>query len=453
MIDRVLSRGFLSEQLARVGKQLEKKSREEAFEPGLEEARTEVDRLLSTLAHDQAEALDASESKTYVPNEPVLSMLQTIIEERIYTELPQVLEEAEGFTDPAGPIATHIAVEPGPEEALGDFTQLDPGWEIGITEALIERLARGKHEFVSADPPPDIELACNARVILVGDWGTGAVSACNVAEQIRFRIDEVLGDRELHVIHLGDVYYSGEPWEVENRFLHHWPVQPGESDEIRSWSLMGNHDMYSGGEGYFKALLGDKRFWRQRLEDGRGISYFRLANRDWQLLGLDTAWDDHILSHRGHDGFLQDPQADWATGCVRSASDELHTMLLSHHQFLSTHTTVAGNLAEKLEAAFESGPIDAWFWGHEHRCEVFSPSPHLVYGACIGHGAMPEKLGDVNIVPGGEWEYDEGHGDGDGDHWRWCGFAVLDFNGSEIDIQFINEQGVVHNPGGHLPLR
>ena len=33
---------------------------------------------------------------------------------------------------------------------------------------------------------------------------------------------------------------------------------------MTSWALNGNHDMYSGGWGYFDHLLADERFSRQR---------------------------------------------------------------------------------------------------------------------------------------------------------------------------------------------
>ena len=36
--------------------------------------------------------------------------------------------------------------------------------------------------------------------------------------------------RQVHAIHLGDVYYSGFAREYKNRFLRYWPVREDEAD-------------------------------------------------------------------------------------------------------------------------------------------------------------------------------------------------------------------------------
>src|SRR5207237_885587 len=85
--------------------------------------------------------------------------------------------------------------------------------------------------------------------------------------------------------------------EYERHFLPYWPHAEGDRS-LRSWALNGNHDMYSGGHGYFGFLLRDPRFAGQQ-----GSSHFRLAGRWWQLLGLDTAYRDHDLAGCiGHGG-------------------------------------------------------------------------------------------------------------------------------------------------------
>src|SRR5205814_9785959 len=120
---------------------------------------------------------------------------------------------------------------------------------------------------------------------------------------------------EQHVVHLGDVYYSGWSWEVDQRFLKYWPVKNDEADSISSWSLNGNHDMYSGGYGYFDRVLGDPRFQRQQ-----GASYFRLFNDNWQLLGLDTAYKENVL---------EKPQTEWVRQQVTGTNCK--SMLLTNH--------------------------------------------------------------------------------------------------------------------------
>lgn len=52
-------------------------------------------------------------------------------------------------------------------------------------------------------------------------------------------------------IHLDDIYYSGTPAECDAHFLA--PLRAAMPD-TRLFSLCGNHDMYSGGTGYYGLL-------------------------------------------------------------------------------------------------------------------------------------------------------------------------------------------------------
>src|SRR5207247_823473 len=91
------------------------------------------------------------------------------------------------------------------------------------------------------------------------------------------------------LLHLGDVYYSGTPAEIQERFLDEWPKR---TDAI-SRALNSNHEMYSGGYAYFDMTL--PRFTQPS-------SYFAFCNDHWLLIGLDTGYVDHDLD---------DEQAAW----------------------------------------------------------------------------------------------------------------------------------------------
>ena len=52
---------------------------------------------------------------------------------------------------------------------------------------------------------------------------------------------------------------------------------------VFSWTVPGNHDMYTGGHGFYHMLNKDNRFIGQN-----GCSYFLLENDYWQIFGLDT---------------------------------------------------------------------------------------------------------------------------------------------------------------------
>src|SRR5204863_9774529 len=100
------------------------------------------------------------------------------------------------------------------------------------------------------------------------------------------------------------VYYSGWAREYDKHFFPFWPVQLGEADQIFSWGLNGNHDMYSGGYGLFDHMLADPRFKHQA-----GSSWFSIENRHWRIVGLDTAWDEEGIHDPRTERGLQDPQA------------------------------------------------------------------------------------------------------------------------------------------------
>src|SRR5205807_54126 len=59
-----------------------------------------------------------------------------------------------------------------------------------------------------SSPAPPVPLAADAQLIVVGDWGTGLPGAVAVAHRIREVLDASPW-RQQHVIHLGNVYYSG----------------------------------------------------------------------------------------------------------------------------------------------------------------------------------------------------------------------------------------------------
>src|SRR5262249_46688194 len=111
------------------------------------------------------------------------------------------------------------------------------------------------------------------KVALIADWGTGEGPARQLLFEVGRQAPDVL-------IHLGDVYYSGTSREVQERFLNVCRETPGL--DIPIYTLAGNHDMYSGGQGYYWLL--------DQL--GQPASYFGLRNEDWQLLAMDTGLHD-----------------------------------------------------------------------------------------------------------------------------------------------------------------
>lgn len=359
----------------------------------------------------------------FFPRHPALSILQSTLEACLNDLAGDLLQDVHG-DDPA---RTRRPVKQlrSDSDLYRQFGPCDVRW---INSKLAEgvRFVRGRPAFPDP-PPPTVEIADDARVIIVGDWGTGLPAAADVGVQMGRELAAAAG-RDRHLIHLGDVYYSGWKEEYISHFLPYWPHAAGDST-IQSWALNGNHDMYSGGHGYFGYLLRDPRFAGQR-----GCSHFRLANTHWQLLALDSAYDDADLAGS---------QASWVADQVASWSGQ--TMLLSHHQLFSAYDQTPPAVRERLAPVFERGPLDAWFWGHEHRCVVYEPTDEVRAARCIGHGGVPVFVppDDAPVPDGVRYEYRGATGDGR-ERWGLFGFVVLDFQGAAISVRYINERGEEH---------
>jgi predicted phosphodiesterase len=469
MIAQVLNREFLLEAAGLLEGELERElaARSEPRRRGMP---TPVDELetheLTAVIDDlrrargaegegAAELDDGAASKddfAYVPREPLLSLLQTTIDEHVEESDVEVVDSPVpgGRREPGGKpavtdrriaevplVAAHPSEGGRGRRKWGDMEIAkfklfsDPGW-LTSGFAMGVRLFRGRAEWV--DAPPVVPIANDAQIILVGDWGSGIPRAKDVSDRIQDVFEED-PRRERHVVHLGDVYYSGSKREYERNFLNLWPVGKGNTD-IGSFSLCGNHDMYYGGHAYYGTLLAEPRLARQG-----GCSYFALKNDHWQLLGLDTGYEDGGLN--GH-------QAQWARELIDSAPNH-KTALLTHHQLFSAHESGAKKLQEKIEPVLASERIDAWFWGHEHRCiqyEATEWNGHRVgFASCLGHGGVPEYLvmkeGETKDPP---WAYEYLKPFGTPDEpWEKFGFAVLDLDGPQMSIRYIDEEGTQHH--------
>ena len=313
----------------------------------------------------------------------------------------------------------------------------DPRW---LWSGVVIEYYKYKHDPATFGGVPDqgeeIVMADDARVVLVGDWGSGIERAQNVANRIREQLDDgVRAGREQHVVHLGDVYYTGAEKEYERNFLPYWPVRSGEG--MGSYALVGNHDMYRGGHAYYDTCLTESRFTYQR-----GRSVFALRNDHWQLLGLDTSYED---------AGLYGEQAEWVLDQL-SGNPGHRTALLTHHQLFSPYDERGGKstspkLREKIAPVLATHRIDAWFWAHEHRCLVYGEHEGVRFSSCVGHGGIPEYLIEREGAPYEapmRYDYRRKHGTGI-EPWNTFGFAVLDLRGADMTVRYIDERGCTHH--------
>ena len=218
----------------------------------------------------------------------------------------------------------------------------------------------------------EARLPNDARVAVFGDWGTGT-------EDAKLLFQCLMGHRPDVVLHLGDIYESGVPYECEQFFLR--PI-----DEVcqqlgvarpRIFTIPGNHEWFSGGVGFFELIdvlnESDER-WRQEA------SFFCLRSADdrWQFLGADTGIT--CINDPTEPG-LEASELAWHQDKLRSFTGR--TVFMTHHQFVAADLTL-NPAAEgdyqffnhRLVECFQGTPaggagtyldrIDQWLWGHDH---------------------------------------------------------------------------------------
>jgi hypothetical protein len=283
-------------------------------------------------------------------------------------------------------------------------------------------LTRRKYSWQDASQTPMV-LPNHLRMAVFGAFGTGRYGAPVLARTI---MTDPRGYQLL--LHLGDTYYCGTEDEIRQRLLALWPRVPG----AISRALCGNHEMYSGGQPWFRAVTS---------EFSQKSSYFSFQNDSWILACLDTAYDDNDL---------HGCQIDWLQGLLDQRGGR-QVVLFTHHHPISWFEPPGKKLLAKLTPILESAPsIVAWYWAHEHRCIVYDPHPiWRLSGRCIGHGGFPyrrlkltESVRDaaefvrmpgLEGTPGGEVldgpnPYIPGHEQAYGPH----GFVTLEFDGPHL---------------------
>jgi hypothetical protein len=337
------------------------------------------------------------------------------------------------------------------EDRFRRFGPCDIRWIEPALLNLATDLAQNKYPFADKRPPT-VPLGDRARVVIVGDWATGLPQARNVARSIRTTLDATPAEIDCHVVHLGDTYYSGTEEEYERIYLPLWPVSAG--SRTGSWSLAGNHDIYSGAHGYFKVLLGDARFAAQDR-----CSYFCLGNDHWRFVGLDDSYTDPDRPS------LAGGQIEWLSGLV-ATGQRPSTILLTHHQPFSAWEVVTSDLAKLVGQALGGQRIEAWIWGHEHRAAVYEPGldyrdyhDFAQYTAIAGHGGVPNLVSGPAVVPPVEavdqtylrWQNSDYFKVAD-DTWSYGGYAVVDIDLDIATIQFFTETGQPRTGASGAPV-
>lgn len=316
----------------------------------------------------------------------------------------------------------------------GKYQQLDPGWLEAFAEWL-EHLTLGKSTFNTT--PATIPIPDEVQIGLAGDWGTGDWrSTANPAPSTDVRHHLAFLQPQL-TIHLGDVYYAGTGDEEEHLLLSLWP-----RGSLGSLALNSNHEMYSGGGAYFKAIS-NPPFALQN-----GCSYFALENNNWVIVGLDSAFysSEEKLYRDGALFPSPGPQAqvDFLKAQVAKGKK---IIILTHHNGLVQDGTSQTSLWSQVMSAFppDTGPA-YWYWGHVHAGVVYQAQKNgaaTVLCRCCGHGGLP--CGQASEMANKQstvlWYENRLAHDPDIPQRILNGFAMIYLAGPKIDEVFYDENG------------
>jgi len=313
----------------------------------------------------------------------------------------------------------------------------DIGWSECLALYLAYKLAIGNLPY-RPNKNPIIDLEQRTKLAIVGDWGTGDDVAINLLHQVALFAPDVL-------IHLGDVYYAGTNNEEQSNFLDICRSVLG--NNVMIVSLCGNHDMYSGGQGYY--WLVDQL--------GQQASYFCLQNNNWQFLAMDTGHNDNNPITVGSNmtslmTFGNWAEEDWLLDKINLAGSR-QTVLLSHHQLFSPFGSVGSvdgqgyAYNKNLRASFQAVMPDIawWFWGHEHTLAIFDPYMDLKRGRCVGASAVPvftdqqsyssaAGLETYGGLPLPTWNKNGQLGN-NGNSYNNC-FAIMTLNGASANVDY-----------------
>jgi hypothetical protein len=272
-------------------------------------------------------------------------------------------------------------------------------------------LFHGKHKPFPVYPPGgpngiyQLQSANGGHVIkiaLAGDWGTGTVEAETVADCMTKHHPD-------YTIHLGDIYYVGAAQEIRENCLgqsaHGYTGVTWPHGSQGSFSVIGNHEMYGGGEAYFTVFLPTLTMGHPRQK--QITSFCCMETPCWRILILDTGYNSvglpvlgeipwiNKLRVVGADCRLEDGLIDWLRNVVQPQTNIKPTLVLTHHQYYTACADDAYTRPAQQLAEFFPHQELVWMWGHEHRLAIYDSfslpagGGLKAYGRCLGHGGMP----------------------------------------------------------------
>ncbi|HLA10715.1 MAG TPA: metallophosphoesterase [Pyrinomonadaceae bacterium] len=386
----------------------------------------------------QAPVAFATESETDASSEQVQKLLKETIE-RLESDPSLFSGDADGvftYEDPVLALAAmYDRISPQVISRVGfagiQGEQLRNASALRwIRTAVQALLARGDRSYVllsGRTPQEPIKISGEKlRLAIVGDAGYEGYAQARV---VRWMHERHLEDPFDLVIHLGDIYFSGSEREIFVNFL-----APFSLIGPRVLTLIGNHDLYYGAEGYSHAL-------DVLNQPGR---YFSIETPHWIIACLDTALPADSL--RRNEGFLDQGQLKWLDTIFHSKGDKC-IILMSHHYTVSAWETTSRELGLQLRDRLQERKVTAWYWGHEHGCATYERDSNGFYGACVGNGSFLEIWREPHLTPEPSW-YAKGrcscYSDKESKFWPH-GYLELELKPKQIIENYHLENGESHS--------
>ena len=238
-------------------------------------------------------------------------------------------------------------------------------------------------------------LPDNAKVAIIGDWGTGS-------EDKDYLLDQLLTNNPgiAAILHTGDIYEAGTFSNVRDNFVKPLQMAFQKHGNIPVYAVPGDHEyLHNRAEAYFDMLNTLNGSGAEKQE----ASYFCLRTKSggWQILGGDTGYTSRSGNQPGLDG----PEKDWHEQKVHNFKGK--TIFLTHRQFVSAYDPLNdqppyNTNAELLSSMSAMLPkISLFLWGHEHRfvpydIPAYTTKLRLMGGS--GRHPKPQQMIDPSIV-------------------------------------------------------
>lgn len=439
------SQSFISQSILHIKEQLANPTSEltEAIGAGIESIDStaiEAKRVqLLAQVNDLAQKVQSEpsrEDKHYVSRYGAVGLFQSALS-KIFTDVPNL--QSYGDWNPLWVITEIEVFVHKVKSFLTDIHEDENGKKQPVWGAIISELLRlntvDDRAPYPAGIPDSVQLPDVLTMVLLADWGGDNDAAKKIAAVVRKRNPDF-------AIHLGDIYYGGTKHECE-RFLAMWPMRVNMQDPksaihaAGSWALNGNHEMYSGGEYFFDTVL---PVFEQKQP------FFCLENANWRLIGLDTAYAGGRLKPQSSDDPMT-AQWNWLINILRKTKKA--TILLTHHQPVSAHHEEwvdSQPLRKDVDALLQidgigDDTIFGWFFGHEHRCVLYSDAAtrfnaRLIGNGCIPHEVQKEKAADPGCT---EADYFNRRETAPGSNTAVSSFVKLSFEGPQLLVEYVDE--------------